>query len=52
MELVYNRCNNCGRECHCNVSLWENVKVNGDEVVEIKICDHCTCKQENTFEQL
>lgn len=50
MESVYNRCNNCGKECHCGIALWETVKVNGEEIVEIKVCDHCTCKQETHLE--
>lgn len=46
MELVYKRCNNCGRECHCGIAQWETVVVNGEETVEIKICDHCVCSKE------
>jgi hypothetical protein len=51
MEAVYNRCNNCGRECHCGTSHWENVVVNGDEVVEIKVCDRCSCKNKDNDDE-
>jgi hypothetical protein len=46
MESVYKRCNNCGYECHCGIPLYKTVQNYNEPEFEIKVCNHCTCKEQ------
>lgn len=40
-------CQNCGHNSHCGAPLWREERDYGtdDEPYQIKVCEHCRCKE-------
>lgn len=38
-------CQNCGHNSHCGAPLWREERDYDDEPYQIKVCEHCRCKE-------
>lgn len=37
-------CQNCGHESHCGTQLFKEHKDGDNQIINIKVCEHCRCQ--------